>query len=166
MSVSVKIDGGRELERQLRQLGDLRAVRRAGRAALRKGGKPMLETARMLAPDDPATGPGKFLRQSIKMATGRRERGEDGDQVYVVIGIDQNVDPARYISRKSGQGTYRDPGVAGVSVIIEFGRPGVPAQPFMRPAFDQHAQGAILLTARSLGPEIEREAAKLAKRAK
>lgn len=160
----ISVKGLAELERSLAKLADQPAIRRAARAALREGGRPMMEAARRLAPDDPATGAGNFLRDSIKMATARGDRGEDGDQVFVAIGIDSSRDPAVYRPRKSGQGSYRDPGVAGVSGIIEFGRSGVAARPFMRPAFDQHAPGTPALVGAALGPAIEKEAAKLARR--
>ncbi len=160
---TIRVEGLAALEQALRKLGDQPAIRRAGRAALREGGKPMMETARRLAPDDPATGIGQFLQASIKMATGRGDRGDDGDQVFVVIGIDHSLDPPVFRPRQGG-GTYRDPGVAGVSGIIEFGRPGVAAKPFMRPAFDQHAAATPALVGRALGPAIEKEAAKLDRR--
>lgn len=164
MNGSVKVEGLRALERKLHQLGDLPAVRRAGRKALRAGGAPMVASAKQFAPDDPVTGPDLHLRASIKMATGRRERGDDGDQVWVVIGIDANVDPPVLRRRKDGRGSYRDPGVAGVASIIEFGRAGVPAAPFFRPAWDAHKAGATAIVGRALGPAIETEAAKLAAR--
>jgi HK97 gp10 family phage protein len=162
--VTIRIEGLADLERQLSALGDLKAIRRVGRAALREGGRPIMETARSLAPDDPATGSGNYLRASIKMATGRGDRGDDGDQVFVVIGIDRSIDPPVMRPRADGSGSYRDPGVAGVAGIIEFGRPGVAARPFMRPAFDQHALAVPGIVAAALGPAIEKEAAKLAKR--
>jgi HK97 gp10 family phage protein len=162
--MSIRVEGLQALERQLRALGNQPAIKRAGRAALREGGKPMMETARSLAPDDPATGSNLYLRASIKMATGRGDKGDDGDQVYVVIGIDRSIDPPVMRPRANGSGSYRDPGVAGVAGIIEFGRSGVPARPFMRPAFDQHALAVPGIVAAALGPAIEKEAAKLAKR--
>lgn len=164
MTGTVEVVGLRELERKLQALGDLPAIRRAGREALRAGGRPMLDAVIAGAPDDPATGPGKYLKQSIKMATGRAQRSAGGEQVWVVIGIDVNVDPPQVVRRKRGSGSYRDPGVAGVGPMIEFGTAEMAAQPFFRPAWDEHKSGTTLLVGRALGPAIEVQAQRLAAR--
>lgn len=172
MTVTVKVEGAAALEKSLRLLGDAPAARRTAQRALRQALEPVREQAVQLAPDDPATGSGKFLRESIKIGTAKRSRVNRGqaaiedtaDQVWMVLGIDQGVDPPVERPRQRGEGSYRDPGVAGVSVIIEFGRDGVAAVPFMRGAWD--AQKAVL-PARAgavLGPEIEKTAARLAKK--
>ena len=162
MTISVKFENAKEIERMLAELGDQKAMRRAVRAALREAGAPMMELARNLAPFDQGD-----LKRSIKMATAKRARGQDPDQFGIVIGIDTNEQPAREVPRKtkSGQGkggTYRDPGVAGAGPIIEFGRPGVAAKPFFRPAFDAEGEKTIKRFGEVAGPAIEKEAAKLA----
>lgn len=164
MSVSVKITGGPALTAALRELGDLKQVRRAAQGALRKVLTPMRDTAKSLAPDDAASGPNKFLRESIKIAVGKKPRGQRGeDQVWMVLGLDLNVDPSSDKPRRGG-GTYRDPGVAGVGPIIEFGRDGVAPVPFMRGAWDAHKDAAPQQIADQLGPAIEAAARRLAKK--
>lgn len=144
----------------LAELGDQKAMRRAMRSALRAAGEPMMELARNLAPFDQGD-----LKRSIKMATAKRYRGQDQDQFGVVIGIDANEQPAKQVPRKTGKrGTYRDPGVAGVGPIIEFGRPGKAAKPFMRPAFDAEGEKTIQRFSKTAGPAIEKEAERLARK--
>lgn len=160
MTISIKVEGAKEIEAALAELGDQKAMRRAVRAALREAGAPMMELARSLAPFDQGD-----LRRSIKMASAKRERGQDQDQFGIVIGIDTNEQPASEVLRKTGQGgTYRDPGVAGVGPITEFGRPGKAAKPFMRPAFDTEGEATIQRFSKTAGPAIEAEAARLAKK--
>jgi len=170
VSITIDISGAKEMEKALAELADQPAMRRAIRAALREAAQPIVDAAKAAAPVDRGD-----LRDSIKVATAKRGRGSDQDEFGIVIGIDSNVQPAKYVvrqkqvrkksPRRSGNaGTYRDPGVAGVAPIVEFGRPGVPAEPFMRPAFDAHGEGAITRFGAAVGPAIEDEAAKLARR--
>ena len=166
MTISVKFANAKEIEQALAELGDSKAVRRAVRAALREAGEPMAQLARDLVPRDEGN-----LERSIKMATAKRFRGQDQDQHGIVIGIDANEQPAQEVPRKErskrGGTTYRDPGVAGVGPITEFGRPGKAAKPFMRPAFDAEGEKTIKRFGEVAGAAIEREAARLArKRAK
>lgn len=160
MTGSVSFKGGKELEQALAALGDSRAIRSAARAALREAAKPMQVMAQSLAPRDVGN-----LVESIKIATGKGDRGNDGDQVFVVLGIDANVQPARIKGKLRGKGTYRDPGVAGVSVIKEFGSEREAPEPFMRPAWDAHSAQTPDRIGKALGPAIETQARRLARRA-
>lgn len=170
MSITIELAGAKELERALSELADQPAMRRAIRKALRDAAQPMLEAAKEAVPVDRGD-----LKRSLKIATAKKVRGGDQDSFGIVIGIDANEQPARYIVRKTvarkkmrrrvaNSGTYRDPGVAGVGPIVEFGRPGQPPEPFMRPAFDVHGPGAIARFGAAAGPAIEAEAARLARR--
>lgn len=160
MTISVKLENAKEIEQMLAELGEPKAVRRAVRAALREAGEPMMELARSLVPIDQGD-----LKRSIKMATAKRARGQDPDRFGIVIGIDSNELPAREVARKEGKGgTYRDPGVAGAGPIIEFGRPGVAAKPFMRPAYDAEGEKTIRRFGEVAGPAIEKEAERLARK--
>lgn len=163
MTIRVKVEGAKDIEAALRELGDQKAMRRALRGALRAAGEPMMELARSLAPHDQGD-----LKRSIKMATAKRFRGQDQDQFGIVIGIDANEQPPKQVPRKTGKGgTYRDPGVLGVAQITEFGRPGKAAKPFMRPAFDAEGEKTIQRFSKAAGPAIEKESERLArKRAK
>lgn len=158
MKATFTFAGGQEAAALLRSLQDSRAITRAARAALREAAQPFVATAQGLAPVDK----GK-LRESVKVAAGKRQRGEDGDQVSVVIGIDTSVQPPEVVARSDGKGSYRDPGVAGVAVIQEFDLEHG-GNPFMRPAWDQNKGSAADEVGRALGPAVEAEAARLARR--
>lgn len=155
MESKIKIEGLKEIEAALAELGDTKAMRAAIRKALRDAGNPMMELARALVPVDQGD-----LKRSIKMRT--RNRVKEG--VGVSIGIDRNEQPAEYRNRKRGKGAYRDPGVAGVGPITEFGRPGQGAKPFMRPAFHAEGEKTIHRFSQTAGPAIEQQAARLAKK--
>lgn len=158
MSVTVAFEGGLELQAALRALGDDRQIAVAARQALRAAAKPIRDTAVELAPEDEG-----LLKQSIKIGPGK---GDDRDHLTVVVGIDQNVDPPTWKPRKSGTGVYRDPGVAGHSVIIEFGRADAPAQPYLTPAWDRHALLTPPRVGQALWPAIARAAARIARRSR
>src|SRR5690606_34347003 len=109
--------------------------------------QPMAETARQLAPDDPETG-GRDLKASITVG------GKLNARQAKIARKDQN---------KSTVTRYMGPTVPH-GVMQEFGTVNHGPQSFMRPAFAQHARGAIDIVAKELGPEIEKKAASLAKR--
>lgn len=161
--MKIEVDGLSDLQAALRELGDPKAVRTALRATLRTAGKPMLEKIRGKVREDKGD-----LKRSVKMAAAKGEK-PDSPEFGIVIGIDANEGPARIVARKTRSnrgkgGTYRDPGVAGVAVIEEFGRPGEAANPSFRPAFDEEGEGTIRRFAEEAGPIIERTAARLARK--
>lgn len=161
--MKIEVDGLSDLQAALRELGDPRAVKTALRASLRKAGKPMVEKIRSKVREDKGD-----LKRSVKMAAAKGEK-PDSPEFAIVIGIDVNEGPARIVTRKTRSnrgkgGTYRDPGVAGVAVIEEFGRPGEAANPAFRPAFDEEGEATIRRFGESAGPEIERVAARLARK--
>lgn len=147
MKTTVRIDGLRELDAALGELPSATAkavLRRVGIKAL----EPMAEAARQLAPDDPAT-QGNDLKASItvgtklnKTQTKLNRKREDKSFAEVFMGTN---DPA--------------------GVQQEFGNVNHRPQPFMRPAFDANAEGAIKIVADELGDEITKTAARVAKRA-
>jgi len=150
MRTTVSVSGLRELDAAL---GALAAEygKAAGKAVLRrvadKALRPMADTARALAPDDPSTN-GNDLKASI------------------TVGGKLNKRQARMARKDENKSTVtRYMGTADVAgVPQEFGTVNHGPQPFMRPAFDQHARGAIDIVAKELGPEIEKTAARMAKR--
>lgn len=179
MSVTIKIDS-RALDKALHDLGNHMQARRIGRKTLTQAGKPMLDLAVALAPDDPNTS--GALKQSIKMQPARKAalgRGGAGllaeldrdEVVGVVIGIDAEVLPTVMKPRQRGKQTGRerrgkrgglveDLGVAGYSVIQEFGSVRMAANPFMRPAFDAEAEGTIRRSVTILEQEIAKAVAR------
>lgn len=150
MKTTVTVDGLRELDASLQALAD-EYGKAAGRGVLRRVGAkaltPMAEVARSLAPDDPDT-QGNDLKASIVVGKplNKRQRAianKDEGKAFVSV----------YMGPTVQQG-----------LLQEFGTVHHPPQPFLRPAFAQEARGAIDIVAKELGPEIEKTAARLAKR--
>jgi HK97 gp10 family phage protein len=150
MKTTMHIEGLRELDATL---GALVAEygKPAGKGVLRRVGvkalQPMAETARQLAPDDPDTS-GNDLKASIVVGTRltkrqAREARKDQNKSTVTVYMG-TADPA--------------------GLQQEFGNINHGPQPFMRPAFDQHKEGTVRSVGKELGPEIEKTAARLAKR--
>lgn len=151
----IKVAGLAQLEQALFELGSPSTARRVGQRALLVAAEPMVKAIRALAPKDEL-----HLEQSIKAQPSNTNRSRDTAEV--VIGIDASVQPRTAKTRKRGKGQYVDPGVAGVSVLQEFGDSKMTANPYMRPGFEATAEEVILAIGRTLGPEIERSAARLA----
>lgn len=162
--MKVDFKGGKELEAALRSLGKRVTAKNVAKRALTKAAEPIRDRAKSLAPDDPATGAGKYLRDSIKAAPGKRSRG---DRVWALVGIDSDVDPDKYVQRKNGRGDYRDPGVAGVAGIMEFGAPArnIPPHPFLGPAWATEGPKSPDRIAAELRSEIDKSAARAARKA-
>lgn len=155
--MSIKVAGLAQLEQALFQLGSPSTARRVGQRALMVAAEPMVATIAALAPKDRHK-----LDQSIKAQPSTKFRSRDTAEV--VIGIDSGVDPGQTRTRKRGKGQYFDPGVVGYSVIQEFGDGRMAANPYMRPGFEATAEAVILRTGITLGPEIEKAAARLARK--
>lgn len=145
MRVDVKIDGLRELDAALVELGSefsKSMAKGAARRTLLKALEPMRDTAIALAPDDPATN-GNDLKASITTGTaskltGRQKRAarkDDRAHVTVYMGT---ADPA--------------------AVPQEFGTINHGPQAFMRPAYDEEAEPTLRRVGDGLGPEIEKTA--------
>ena len=147
------------LDAALQGLSDPKFIRRAGLKGLREAAIPIRDRAKREAPKDEFD-----LEKSIAVKAGRKGRGDDADLITYQVGIDQNVDPPRQIVRQDGKGTFRDPGVAGHSVIIEYGRDGVPADPFFRRSFDAEKNATPQRIADELEPAIADQARKMAKK--
>jgi hypothetical protein len=148
---TVTIEGLREVDAALGDLG-----KATGRNVLRRVAvsrlQPMAEEAKRLAPDDPATG-GNDLKNSIAVSTrlGKRQ-GK--------------------INRKSKSEAEAHMGPAGPGgnvppqgVQQEFGNQNHGPQPFMRPTWDGGKDALLEGIKDDLWAEIERAAARQAKKA-
>lgn len=149
-AVTMKFSGGPELDRALGALAE-EYGKASGKAVIRrvldKALQPMAETARQLAPDDPAT-PTNDLKASITVGgklTARQAKLARKDQNKALV--------TRYMGTAD---------VAGIQ--NEFGNSHQAPQPFMRPALEQHKQDTIDIVGKEMGPEIVNTAARLAKR--
>lgn len=176
MAQTFKVEGLPELERALTQLGK-RIGRKVVTAALRAAVKPMVAAARAKAPKadrvlqkKSAKGkrytlqPGEGAR-SIKARVDTKAQyptvtiGPDANHFYMnffetgyTVGIrKEDLRAHRRFRRRRADNTQAS----------GHGR-HIPATPFLRPAFDAHAAGAIKDFGRIVGRRIEAEAATLA----
>lgn len=142
MARSFRISGFRELDQALAELPkslERNVLRRVATKAL----QPFVERAKSLAPVDEGN-----LRDSIVIAGSGLSRGAKA------------VDRA-----EPKQGVRMYAGTANRNAVPrEFGSIRAPAHPFMRPAWDATSEGMLKSVAADLGPEIERTAARAAKR--
>lgn len=146
--LTVRVEGLSALNAALNELPKATGkavLRRVGRKAL----EPMAEDARRLAPDDPTTG-APDLHRSIEISS----RQKSGRQLK------------RTREGKATVNLYMGPTREGYpqAVMQEFGTSRHPPHPYMRPAWDANKRGALDIVAGSLGEEIAKSAARLAKK--
>ncbi|UVI39247.1 HK97-gp10 family putative phage morphogenesis protein [Qipengyuania spongiae] len=142
LAETTKIEGFRELDAALAKLGKHTTEKALLRRIAKKALTPMLERAKALAPDDDGQ-----LKDSIVMGSRltRAARAQDGKTPRAGI--------RTFVGTASRYG-----------FLQEYGRADAPAQPFMRPAWDTQGPKALEIVKRDLGDEIEKTAARLAKR--
>lgn len=180
IKIKGRIEGYEEMERALQELG-----RRTGLATiyrvLEKVGAPIRDDMREMAP----VGHGN-LKESIRMIRASAERQRMGKAAFNKV---KNTGGSVGDARAAARSTIRELNATGAiaEVIIgpgrhpqgmwaEFGTgerfhedgsaTGVmPAQPYIRPAWDQHSTGLEAKIANLLGAEIEKSARRVAARA-
>ncbi|WP_411033838.1 HK97-gp10 family putative phage morphogenesis protein [Shinella sp. BYT-45] len=149
---SVKVEGLRDLEKALGDLPKANA-KRVLTKTLKEAGEPVARTARALAPKDKL-----HLSEGIDVTTklSPRQRRLNKKESPVEMYIGPGPDPAAHLD-EFGTGDR----------ITEDGRNlgSMPAQPFMRPAWDQHKMGVLDTIANRTWWEIEQAARRLAKKA-
>jgi HK97 gp10 family phage protein len=150
VKTTVRVEGLSELDAALGDLAE-EYGKAAGKAVLRrvadKALQPMAEAARQMAPDDPATS-GNDLKASITVGGKLTKR-----QAALARKDQDKATVTRYMGTADPAG-----------VPQEFGTVNHGPQPFMRPAWDAEKDGALKIVADELGPEIEKTAARIAKR--
>lgn len=145
MTVTFEAHGFREIERALDGLGQPRDLRRLGKAALKRGAKPLVDRAKELAPKDQ-----KDLERAIKVGEPvKAYRNRTPESVSTFVGIDESQDRRLHIYAEAQ----------------ESGLKHMKAQPYMRPALDETTQEVIDQTGRELWAGIEKRARLLARRA-
>lgn len=152
MKVTVSVEGLKEMDEALGELskGVARGVlRRVGMKAL----EPMASTARRLAPDDPNTSVGD-LKSKIGVGSKLTARQARLNRRAVKAGAD-----------KSFVEVYVGVGSLPQATLQEFGAPQHPAQPFMRPAYDEHKDQVVETIKEDLGAEITKAVERARKRA-
>jgi HK97 gp10 family phage protein len=174
MTVRAKFTGAKELEAALRDLGSKATAKRVAVRALTRAAEPIRDKAIQNAPDDPKSGLGKYLRESIKIgkkagqSRGFKRSMAGGDTAEVWVGIDGNVLPAkapkteRRRNRKGGGSSGG--GVAAYSIFVEKGTSSMAPQPFMEPAWHSEKMTAFNRLGADLWAEIDKAAARQARK--
>ncbi len=126
MSIKFKVEGLKELDAQLRALGDSLS-KQVVRRTLKQLGKPIMDEAVDLAPID--------------------NTRDDGPHLYEMIKISASLEAKHKRRLKNPQGTlsvYVGPSKKAFHAHLqEFGTEHHAAQPYMRPAWDKH-KGMLL----------------------
>lgn len=193
MKIDVKIEGLKDLDAALSELKQSTAkgvLRRTARKAL----GPIAQSARDLAPDDPATDAPKDLKSSIIISPRQKSSrfsgfGTLGTLVQMFVGPSADgypqamvqefgAKPHRIIpkaarrgragrrARKAGGGKLLGFDAGGESVVVgEVMHPGHPPRPYMRPAWERHKDELLPRIAQLLGEEIQKTVQRAAKRA-
>lgn len=143
MAVRVKIEGLREVKDALRKLPNATA-KNVMRRILKKRAKPFLEVAQELVPVDEGD-----LKESLAISTklSRRQKGKH-----------QKPDP-HDVEVFIGAGTHPQ------AHMQEFGTSELPAQPYLRPAWDRKHKGALEGIKDDLWAEIKKAADRAARKA-
>lgn len=138
MTVTMKLEGFRELEKEFAKLGKLATRRSVARRALKKAAQPMANLAASMAPYDDGD-----LKASIAVSTKLSSRQ---------AGLHRKMfrDDRASVEMFVGAGPFPS------ADKQEFGTVHNAPQPFMRPAFDQDHMHLL----RRLGEEMAKEIAK------
>ncbi|TCM17210.1 bacteriophage HK97-gp10 putative tail-component [Novosphingobium sp. PhB165] len=155
----MKLTGFAELERELASLANAATMRRVATRALQVAAEPIRDEAKRLAPDDPATGEGKYLVEAIKIgrAAGASQKlGNSGSQVSTFVGIDGSVKPAKPSTRrKTKKGTGKPGGgVAAYSIMMEQGTTTHQGVHYMARGFEAMKEVAVERAADALREDI------------
>lgn len=135
MKVSVKLVGGQDIVRRLRQMPDAVSAK-TQRRALMHAAEPMRDTMARLAPrDENAAAP--HLADNIVIGTRSLTKAGEGEVVVEV-------------------GPSRQPSDHFYGFFQEFGTAFHPAHPFARPAFDENAGRSLNLVLSELWTAIRR----------
>lgn len=152
--LKAKLTGAKELERALREL-----PKRIGKAAVRRA---MLKSLKPVAAAAEATvrassfrtgGLASSITVSTRLSRRQRKAGMKGDDIAAYVG----ASPSR-VAHLVEFGTGPRETKAGRSTG------SMPAEPFLRPAWDAHKAGVLKEFGRLLGIEIDKAAARLARR--
>ena len=150
MAETAKLEGLDDLKRAIANLaGDLK--RKVVRSALRDAAKPMhkamVAAAPVLKEVHPYRLPGT-LKKSILVKASKRFKGKGGE-----IGVYIAVRKRKGLGGKAGARNPFDPFYWR---FVEFGTKKMAAKPFMSPAFNANAQGAIQIFQARLKTRIDK----------
>jgi len=168
---SVKLEGAREMELALHELG--MAARRTLRAALKKAAEPVRDALRDAAPrSDQGSfmGPVKHAADTMMIAAERARGG--AASVDLGAGFSLLAGELSGLSLGFGKSSKGDAAVAvgpskeGFYLFFhEFGTKHMPARPWARPAWERTKFKALDVFQREIWKEIEKTAKRLARQA-
>lgn len=163
MKFTVKVEGLKDLDAALGELPKSTA-KATLRRVLMKAGAPIQEMAERLAPVR-AEGGGEHTYK-VNGETRVRRRGTTRALVQIGTRLTRRQASAARKAGKMFQEVYigtRD----RIARLVEYGTHEARAHPFLRPAWEAHKAEALHIISEELGAEIEKSAARLArKRAK
>lgn len=172
MTVTMKIEGLRELDAALGELKRSTAIATVKRV-LKRAGQPIADRASQLAPDDPATG-APDLHTSIVVSP--KVKNEVGKAAFAeVMGAGGSVGEARAALRDARREANGEGSLAVMHVgptadqyhahLQEFGTVKHGPHAFMRPAFEEKKGEALTIIARDMKVEIDKSVARARARA-
>ncbi|NTS64159.1 HK97 gp10 family phage protein [Sphingomonas sp. HHU CXW] len=143
MKVTVKVEGLRDLDAALSELPKITTAKAVVRRVLKKAAEPLRALAEQTAPR---------LTGALKIS--------------IVIGTKLTRRQARMARKEPKSLTEMFIGTSNPAAVPqEFGTHDQKAQPFMRPAWQATKDQVLTNIGNELGPEIEKTAARLAKKA-
>lgn len=148
MSVTVRLEGFAELERELERLGREVTQKASLRRAARKSLETTAEIARSLAP--------------------RGERGELAPSISVGARLSKRQQAQHrrmFRDDRAAVEMFMGPGPDPAAWNQEFGNRNHAAQPYMRPAWDQDKNAVLGRLGREIRADIDRTLARAARRA-
>ena len=129
-SVTVEIKGLKEVNRALKVLPE-RVQKNILTAGVRAVASDFAKSAKRLAPVDSGD-----LKKSIKV---KKRRSKNRSYVRFTVGVDKTKFHVFY------------------GHMIEFGTANIPAQPFMRPAFEQNKHSAVQKITHKIRQRLDKE---------
>lgn len=138
-TTSFEFKGFKELYRAIDHLPEA-VLKKELEPVLVKALEPMAEFAKVMAPDDPLTGPPWSLPQSIEVSVRQRSGRARSDRAL-----------GKYDAR-----AYMGPTKGGYpqAIMQEFGTIHHVATPYMRPAWDSEKTTALKIISRDLGERL------------
>ena len=148
MTVTMKLSGFRELERELSRLGSHTTRRASGRRALKKAAQPMADLAQSMAP----VGDTNTLAPSITVGTKLSKR-------------QQGMHRKMFRNDRAAVEMFVGAGPLSSAHTQEFGTIHHAPQPFLRPAFDQDKDAMLERLKAEIWNDIQRTVARAERRA-
>lgn len=156
MSVSVKVNGLKELGKNLQAL-DKKVRNRISAKAMRAGGRIVRDTARAKAPVLQESVPHRRKGTLKRSIVERTKVGKNGKTTTLISVRNLSGKQIAKFKGKTGKSGAKNPNDPFYWRFVEFGTSKMPAKPFLRPAFEQSKQQAANTIISTLRTEILNE---------